>query len=91
MAKLDFPNNISVYRGFISGLQTYLQDIQRFAKRRPGVSGEIVRHFTPLMEDFNTKVVRSGVKFNGPAVTGTYVNGYTFTMSNGVITAIEAS
>lgn len=33
----------------------------------------------------------SGTKVTGPAVTGTYVNGYTFTIVNGAITAIVAS
>lgn len=35
--------------------------------------------------------VLSGVKVTGPAPTGTYVNGYTFTVTNGVITGIVLS
>ena len=37
------------------------------------------------------KVVKSAVKYTGPAITGSYVNGYTFTIVNGQITAIVAS
>ena len=37
------------------------------------------------------RIVQSGVKFNAPAITGTYVNGYTLTVVNGVVTAIVAS
>lgn len=33
----------------------------------------------------------SGTKVTAPAITGTYVNGYTFTIVNGAITAIVAS
>lgn len=35
--------------------------------------------------------VQSTVKVLGPAITGSYVNGYTFTILNGAITAIVAS
>lgn len=37
------------------------------------------------------KIIKSTVKYTAPAVTGTYVNGYTFTIVAGVITAIVAS
>lgn len=37
------------------------------------------------------KVIQSTVKFTGPAVTGAYVDGYTATIVDGVITAIVAS
>ena len=37
------------------------------------------------------KVLSSGVKFTGPAITGTYVNGYTPTIVNGVVTGLVAS
>ena len=37
------------------------------------------------------KVLESTVKVLAPATTGTYVNGYTFTIVNGVITAVVAS
>lgn len=36
-------------------------------------------------------VVKSGVEFLAPAITGTYVNGYTLTIVNGLVTAIVAS
>lgn len=39
----------------------------------------------------DTLVVRSGVEFLAPAITGVYVNGYTLTIVNGVVTAIAAS
>lgn len=37
------------------------------------------------------KVLSSGVKVTAPAITGSYVNGYTFTIVDGAITAIVAS
>lgn len=37
------------------------------------------------------RVIASGVEFNCPAVTGSYVNGYTATIVNGVVTALVAS
>ena len=37
------------------------------------------------------RVVQSGVKVTAPAISGSYVNGYTFTIVNGVVTAIVAS
>lgn len=37
------------------------------------------------------KILKSGVKYTAPAITGSYVNGYTFTIVAGVITAIVAS
>ncbi len=36
-------------------------------------------------------LVQSGVEFLAPAITGSYVNGYTLTIVNGVVTAISAS
>jgi hypothetical protein len=39
----------------------------------------------------NIRVVQSGVEFLAPAITGSYVNGYTLTIANGVVTAIAAS
>lgn len=50
-------------------------------------SGAISRVFTPS----TAKIVKSGVKYTAPAITGTWVNGYTFTIVNGAITAIAAS
>lgn len=38
-----------------------------------------------------SKVIKSGVKFTGPAITGSYVNGYTATIVAGAITALVAS
>lgn len=35
--------------------------------------------------------VQSGTKVLGPAITGSYVNGYTLTIVNGAVTAIVAS
>ena len=36
-------------------------------------------------------LVQSGVEFAAPAIGGAYVNGYTLTIVNGVVTAINAS
>jgi hypothetical protein len=38
-----------------------------------------------------SKVIASGVKFTGPAITGSYVDGYTPTIVAGVVTALVAS
>lgn len=35
-------------------------------------------------------LAKSGVEFLAPAITGTYVNGYTLTIVDGVVTAIVA-
>lgn len=35
-------------------------------------------------------VAQSGVEFLAPAITGSYVNGYTLTIVNGLVTAIVA-
>lgn len=37
------------------------------------------------------KIVKSTVKYLGPAPTGAWTNGYTFTIANGAITAIVLS
>lgn len=50
-------------------------------------SGAITRITLPSTD----KIVKSGVKYLGPAITGTYTNGYTLTIVNGAITAIAAS
>lgn len=51
------------------------------------VSGSLTEVTLPT----TSKLVKSGVKYTGPAITGTYVNGYTLTIVNGAITAIVAS
>lgn len=50
-------------------------------------AGVITRITLPTTD----KIVKSGVKYLMPAATGTYVNGYTFTVVNGAITAAVAS
>lgn len=39
----------------------------------------------------NNKLVKSGKQYPGPAITGSYATQYTFTIVNGLITAIVAS
>lgn len=46
---------------------------------------------TSVTHPGTSKVVKSTVKFLAPATTGSYVNGYTLTIANGVVTAIVAS
>lgn len=50
-------------------------------------AGAITRITLPSTD----KIIKSTVKYTGPAITGTYVNGYTFTIAAGQITAIVAS
>lgn len=45
----------------------------------------------PITLPGTQKIITSAVKVTAPAITGTYVNGYTFTIVNGNITAIVAS
>ncbi len=99
MAKLVFPGVGAPYRGFIGELRGWFQRIASYVERSPGAAAAInsqigvlagkTGYVTPIPS--TSKRIDSGAKVAGPAVTGTYTNGYTFTIVNGNITAIVAS
>lgn len=64
-----------------SGFKTVVAQTLREFQTQAGISTNLSTQVT----------LTSGTKVLAPAVTGTYVNGYTFTIVNGVITAIVAS
>lgn len=99
MSKLVFPSILPAsipYRGFVSEARTWFQRIASWAEKNgPESRAELARQIAPLTAvvgvPSNQIVVTSGVEFAGPAISGTYVNGYTLTIVGGVVTAIVAS
>lgn len=99
MAKLVFPSVKSPYRGFMGEVRGWLNRIASYVDNSPGAKVEVAKQLEPLLTYVgyvptipgNQKLITSTVKVTAPAVTGTYVNGYTFTITNGNITAIVAS
>lgn len=100
MARVKYPKALNqAYKGFISDLQQALSEVEDFLNRKPKAVADIQltistflaqKGITPLVPG-NQRVLTSGVKVTAPAITGTYVNGYTFTIVNGAITGIVAS
>lgn len=99
MAKLVFPSVGKPYRGFVGEVRGWFKRIASWAENSPGgkavVNTQIAAlaaytGYTQALPSTSVEV-KSGVKFTAPAITGTYVNGYTATVVNGVITALVAS
>ncbi|QIG68326.1 hypothetical protein [Rhizobium phage RHEph27] len=87
------------YKGIVSEMRTALNILARRIARSPGAANDIRNQIsaflanvgiTPLLPA-NQAIVTSTVKVLMPAATGSYTNGYTFTVVNGVITAVVAS
>jgi len=99
MAKLTFPGVGAPYRGFIGEVRGWLNRIASFAENSPGSVTALNAQLAVLATKLgyvhpaaaNQKLITTAVKFSGPAITGSYVDGYTFTIVDGVITAITAS
>lgn len=100
MAKLTFPS-ITVWanKGNVARIRQTLTEWAEYLRKSPGGKPDFAAHvsafinqagltFSPLSTQI---VVSSGVKVLGPAITGSYVNGYTLTIVGGVVTAIVAS
>lgn len=87
------------YKGLVSELRTWLNVLARRLARSPGASNDIRNQLSSFMANVgitpllptNQAIVTSTVKVLMPAATGSYVNGYTFTVVGGVITAAVAS
>jgi hypothetical protein len=62
-------------------------DVQNTIKTFAAAAGLNVNATAPATD----AVVHSGVEVVMPQITGTYVNGYTFTVAGGVITSAVAS
>lgn len=99
MAKLAFPSVSAPYRGFAGEIRGWFNRIASFAEKSPAAKAVINSQLAVLATNLGyvqaipgtQKLLTTAVKVNAPAVTGTYVNGYTFTISGGNITAIVAS
>lgn len=101
MSKLAFPSiTVRGFRGFISQVRTQFQMMASWVEKNdPSAAAELNAQMQTLaaatgfvQNQPGTKLlISSGVKVTGPAITGSYVNGYTFTIANGVITGIVAS
>lgn len=100
MSKLVFPSVAAAglpYRGFVSEVRTWLQRIASWTEKNgPESKTEIARQLAVLSAlvgtgSPSTALVTNNVEVLMPVATGTYVNGYTFTVANGVITGIVAS
>ncbi|AGC35623.1 hypothetical protein RHEph03_gp056 [Rhizobium phage RHEph03] len=88
------------YAGDLSRMRAALDKLFDFVRRSPQSKPDVVQTFKTFANatgiDLNqipstSVVVASGVKVTAPAITGSYTNGYTFTIVGGVITAIVAS
>lgn len=101
MAKpIVFPSVVDPsYKGLVSEIRTHLNILARRILRSPGAVVDARNQISAFMANVgitpllpaNQAIVTSTVKITMPAITGTYVNGYTFTVTNGVITAGVAS
>lgn len=87
------------YNGLVSEIRTHLNILARRINASPGALIEARNQLSSFMANIgitpllpaNQAVVTSTVKVTMPAATGTYVDGYTFTVANGVITGAVAS
>ena len=100
MAKTNYPSVINAaYKGLVSEARTVMNRLAGRINRSPGAAAEIspqiaafmAANGVPITIPGTQRLITSGVKVTAPAITGTYVNGYTLTIANGVITAIVAS
>jgi hypothetical protein len=100
MAKIAYLSvTNAAYKGIVSELRTILNRFGGKLDRSPGAATDVRNQLsgflaaygiTPLLPT-NQRIVTSAVKVVMPAATGTYVNGYTFTVVGGVITGAVAS
>lgn len=87
------------YKGIVSEMRTHLNILARRVLKSPGSLIDIRNQLSAFMANVgitpllpaNQAIVTSTVKVIMPAATGTWVNGYTFTVANGVITGAVAS
>lgn len=99
MAKLVFPSVKAPYRGFVGEVRGWFNRIASYVEKSPAANAEVNKQIVPLLNKLgyvptipgNQRLITSAVKVTAPATTGTYVDGYTFTIANGVITAVVAS
>lgn len=100
MPKLTFPSVVtSAYAWMIGYIRQELNEFSTFLYKSPGAKADVANQVNAFMNQNGLThvvpstqlVVTSGVKVLGPAITGSYVNGYTLTIVGGVVTAIVAS
>lgn len=100
MAKITFPSITTVAnRGYVTTLRRLLTEWASYLAKSPGAKPDVGTTVSAFMNqaglthtvNSNQLVVTSGVEFLGPAIGGSYVNGYTLTIVDGVVTAIVAS
>lgn len=101
MSKIVWPSiTVRAFRGVMSEARTTFQKLASWAEDNdPTAAAELNAQLQALTSATGfvqtqpgTKLlVTSGVKVLGPAITGSYVNGYTLTIAGGVVTAIVAS
>lgn len=100
MAKITYPSSaVPAYKGIVSELRSRLNWFGSRIDRAPDAAAEIGKQISAFLNAYaitptvpsTQKVIVSGVKVLAPATTGAYVNGYTFTIVNGNITAVVAS
>jgi hypothetical protein len=100
MSKLSFTSVVNkAYSGTISEARTFFQRLASWVERDPTAATDLNNQLQALtaatgfvQNQPGTKLlVTSGVKITAPAITGSYVNGYTLTIAGGVVTAIVAS
>ena len=100
MAKLTYGAiTEKAYAHNISEFRNWYQRIASFVSKSPGAATDVNASLQPLVaatgfvqtQPGTKLLVTSGVKVLGPAITGSYVNGYTLTIVGGAVTAIVAS
>ena len=101
MSKIVWPSTINkAFSGVISEARTKFQMLASWVeKNEPSAATELNAQLQALTaatgfvqtQPGNKLLVTSGVKVTAPAITGSYVNGYTLTIVGGVVTAIVAS
>lgn len=100
MARTTYPSVINAaYKGLVSEARTVMNRLAGRINSSPGAAAEIAPQIAafmaangvPITLPGTQKLLTTAVKVTAPAITGTYVNGYTFTIVGGNITAIVAS
>ncbi|QIG73213.1 hypothetical protein [Rhizobium phage RHph_I40] len=101
MARPDYvkPSKVA-YRGNLSRIRAALDKLYDWLLQSPQAKADVEQTFKTFATaaglslnqiPSTSVVIASGVKVTAPAITGSYVDGYTFTIVNGVITGIVAS
>lgn len=99
MAKLVFPSVAAPYRGFVGEVRGWFSRIASYTEKSPASAAVINTQLQTLATKTGfqsaipstSKKIDTGVKVLAPAITGSYTNGYTFTIVGGNVTAIVAS